>query len=156
MDSALDLKFRFIVIAHHLEENQTADNLVIAIDLARAITEAAIISGHNILALDIFLWGQVGVNKDHNLVSIHQYHHKVILDSMLRDEELAYQEVYLGQTMAFMVSSDQSADQQFYNLHDSYKVFEEVQAHIANPLLAEMDLLIHIPPLRYLVLQTLA
>ena len=51
------------------------------------------------------------MNKDHNLVSIHQYHHKAILDSMLRGEELAYQEVYLGQTMAFVVSSDQSADQ---------------------------------------------
>ena len=56
MDTALDLTFRFVVILHHLEGNQTADILVIAIDLARATTEAAVISGQNILALDIFLW----------------------------------------------------------------------------------------------------
>ena len=75
---------------------------------------------------------------------------------MLRDEELVYQEVYLGQTMAFMVSFDRFTNQKFCNLHDSYKVFEEVQARIPNLLLAEKDLLIHIPPLQYLVFQTSA
>ena len=55
MDSALDLTFRFVVIPHLLEGNQTADILAIAIDLERAIIEAAVIWGQNILALDIFL-----------------------------------------------------------------------------------------------------
>ena len=50
------------------------------------------------------------MNRDHSLGFIHQYHRKAILDSMLRDEELAYQEVYLGQTMAFMAFFDQIAD----------------------------------------------
>ena len=58
--------------------------------------------------------------------------------------------------MAFMVSFDQFAHQQFYNLHDSYKVFKESKARITILLLAKMDLLIHIPPLQYLVLQTSA
>ena len=156
MDSALNLAFRFVVIAHRLEGNQVANILVAAIGLTRAIIEAAVISGQNILDLDIFLWEQVGVNKDHNLASIHLYHRKAILDSMLRDEELVYQEVYLGQTMAFMVSSDQFTNQKFCNLHDSYKVFKESQARIAILLLAKMDLLIHIPPPQYLVLQTSA
>ena len=155
MDSAPNLAFRFVVIAHRLEVNQVADILVTAIDLTwRAIIEAVVISGQNILDLDIFLWKQVDVNKDHNLASIHLYHRKAILDSMLRDEELVYQEVYLGQTMAFMVSSDQFTNQKFCNLHDSYKVFKESQVRIATLLLAKMGLLIHIPPPQYLVLQT--
>ena len=96
------------------------------------------------------------MNMDHSLASIHLYHRKVILDSMLLDEELAYQEVYLGQTKAFTVVFDQSADQWFYNLHDSCKVFKEAQVRIPNPLQAEMDLSIHILPLQYQVLQTSA
>ena len=96
------------------------------------------------------------MNRDHSLASIHQYPRKVILDSMLLDEELAYQEVYLVQTMAFVVFFDQSADQWFYNLHDSYMVFEEAQVRIPNLLQAEMDLSIHILPLQYQVLQTSA
>jgi hypothetical protein len=156
MDSALNLPFRFVVIAHRLEGNQVADILAAALALTRAIIEAAVISGLNILDLVIFLWEQVGVNKDHSLGSIHPYHRKAILDSMLRVEDLVYQEVYLGQTMAFMVSFDQFAHQQFYNLHDSHKVFKESKARTAILLLAKMDLLIHIPPLQYLVLQTSA
>ena len=96
------------------------------------------------------------MNRDHSLASIHLYHHMVILDSMLWDEELAYQEVYLGQTKAFTVFFDQSADQWFYNLHDSYMVFEEAQARIPNLLQAKMDLSIHILLLQYQVLQTSA
>ena len=92
---------------------------------------------------------------DHNLVSILLFHHKAILDSMLRDEELAYQVFYQGLTMAFMASFNQLADQQFYNLLDSCKVFEEAQARTAL-LLARMDLLIHITLPQYLVLQTSA
>ena len=79
MDSALNPAFKFVVIAHRLEGNQVANILVAAIvGLTRAIIEAAVISGQNILDLDIFLWEQVGVNKDHNLASIHPYHRKAI------------------------------------------------------------------------------
>ena len=88
-----------------------ADKLVIAIGLERAITAAVVISGLNILVLVIFLLEQVVVNRDQSLASVHQYHRKAILDSMLLDEKLAYQEVYLGLTMAFMAFFDLIADQ---------------------------------------------